>query len=273
MIDGGNVQFIAIFAYLGQYKRKKEEIMEELDIIDESEAKMILNERIRKREIFIGMPTYTFMNMLTGYLNKLKVTLDDIIVMALDYGSWRKDVDKTYKAQRKDYRESFEEAKWWQGQFDEFNNLYEKLNKALPFTWIKIWKCEADDVISVACRYFSDKEIIIVSSDKDLEMLLTFPNVKIFSVISKKFKDVPNPTKVLLDKIQQDISDNLLEKPSTEAEFEKRKVIVDLINPLPIYIEQPIRKQLSKIIPKNIFIHKIPYHSIRLKFQKIYNIK
>jgi len=240
LIDNGNIQFRSIFAYRNNP----------------------------------SIPvTWTYLNMITGYLNKLEVTLDDLVVCAQDYGSWRKDIDKSYKAQRKDFRESYEEAEWWQKRYDEFNNLYEKLNIALPFHWIKKWKCEADDVISVCCRVFKDKEIIIISSDKDLEMLLTFSNVKIFSPISKKFKKVPNPTKVLLDKIQGDISDNLLDKPSSEAEFERRKKIVDLINPLPEFVENPIKEELNKIMPKNIYPSKIPFRSIRAKFAKIYKLE
>jgi 5'-3' exonuclease len=239
LIDNGNIQFRSIFAYRNNP----------------------------------SIPvTWTYLNMVTGYLRKLEVTLEDTIVMAQDYGSWRKDIDKTYKAQRQDFRESFEEKEWWQKRYDEFNDLYEKMNKSLPFSFIKKYKCEADDVISVACRYYKDKEIIIVSSDKDLEMLLSFPNVKIFSPISKRFKKVPNPTKVLLDKIQGDISDNLLDKPSSEAEFERRKKIVDLINPLPEFVEQPIKEELDKIMPKNLYVHKIPFRSIQEKFKVIYKL-
>jgi len=239
LIDNGNIQFRAIFAYRNNP----------------------------------SIPvTWTYMNMITGYLKKLEVTLDDQIVMAQDYGSWRKEIDKSYKAQREDFRQSFEEKEWWQKRYDEFNDVYKKLDIALPFAWIKKYKCEADDVISVACRYFKDKEIIIISSDKDLEMLLSFPNVKIFSPISKKFKDIKNPTKVLLDKIQGDISDNLLDKPSSEAEFERRKKIVDLISPLPDFVEQPIKEALGKIMPKNIYISKVPYRSIQQKLINIYHL-
>jgi len=217
--------------------------------------------------------TYTYLNMVSGYLNKLEVTLNDTIIVAQDYGNWRKDIDKNYKAQRQAAREEKEDKQWWLDKYEEFNQLYKKLDMALPFYFIKKYKCEADDIASVACRYYKDKEIILISSDKDWEMLLTFTNVKIYSPISKKFKDIKNPMKVLLDKIQGDISDNLLEKPSSEADFEKRKKIVDLINPLPDFVEKPIKEELDKIMPKNLYLHKIPFNSIRLKFAKIYGLE
>ena len=239
LIDNGAVQFRAIFAY-----RNNQSIP----------------------------VTWTYCNMISGYLRRLNVTFDDTIIMCVDYGSWRKDIDKNYKAQRQDFRESFEEKQWWQDRYDEFNDLYDKLNVSLPFFWIKKWKCEADDVISVAIRYFKDKEIIVISSDRDLEQLAYYPNVKIFSPISKKFKTIKDPMKVLADKINGDISDNLLNKPSSETEFEKRKKIVDLINPLPDFVEQPIKEELGKLMPKSIFLHKIPFNSIRKKFKTIYNL-
>ena len=49
--------------------------------------------------------SYTILRMIIGYLKRIGVTLEDKIICAEDYGSWRKDIDKNYKAQRKDYRE------------------------------------------------------------------------------------------------------------------------------------------------------------------------
>jgi len=238
VIDGGNIQFIAMYA-----------------------SKANPNVPVE----------YTYLNMISGYFNKLNVTLDDEIILALDYGSWRKEIDKSYKAQRAIIAE--QEKEWRAVCYKKFNNLYEKMNISLPIHQIKIYKAEADDIASVCCRYYRNKEIILISSDVDWEMLLTFSNVSIFSPRSKKFKVVLNPTKVLLEKIQGDKSDNLLTKPSSEAEFIKRKMIVDLINPLPEYIENPIKEALNKIIPKNLYPHKIPFKSMQIKFAKIYKLE
>jgi len=237
LIDGGAIQFRAIFAYRN-------------------------NPNIPV--------TYTYLRMLVGYFKRLNLTLEDTIILALDYGSWRKQVDRTYKAQRQDFRESKEDKSWWEARYKEFNDLYEKMKISFPINFIKIYNCEADDVISVSCRYYPKKEIIIISHDRDLEQLCQFENVKIWSPISKKFKEVKNPMKVLLEKIQGDISDNLLEKPSSEAEFDKRRKIVDLINPLPQNIELLIKEALSKVTPKNVYFHKIPYRTVRDELEKLY---
>jgi 5'-3' exonuclease len=241
VIDNGTIQFRAIFCYMKQTST---------------------------------VPcTWTYLNMLTGYLNKLNVTLDDLIILAIDYGSWRKDIDKSYKAQRKEFKESFKEDSWWQQRYSEFNELFKKLDICLPIHQIKIWKTESDDILSASCRYYKDKKIILISSDKDIEQLAYFPNVSIFSPITKKFKNIPNPQKTLLDKMEKgDISDNILGKPQNEAEWEHRRQLVDLISPLPSSIENAIKEQFNKISPKNLNISKIPFNSIRLKFAKIYKL-
>lgn len=215
--------------------------------------------------------TYTFMRMLLSYLKKIGLDSEDTVIAAIDYGSWRKEIDKKYKAQRKDYRESKEDSKWWEERYKEFNELNAKLEEALPWHFCKSYKIEADDWASVACRYFTDKEIILVSSDKDWEMLAHYSNVKIFSPMTKKYKIVKDPMKVLMEKIHGDISDNLLVAPSSEYEFDIRKKIVDLINPLPDYIETAIKNKFASFLPKNLYVHKLPFRSLAIDFKKLYH--
>jgi 5'-3' exonuclease len=231
---------------------------------------------IMHRSIFVfrNMPsvpvTYTFLRMCIGYLKKIGLGQDDLVIAAIDYGSWRKEIDGTYKAQRKDFRESKESEQWWKDIYTEFNEFTKTLELSLPWQFCKIYKIEADDWASVACRYYTDKEIILVSSDKDWEMLCNFPNVKIFSPMTKKYKIVKSPMKVLMEKIHGDISDNLITVPSSEMEFDRRKKIVDLINPLPDFIEQPIKDKFASFLPKNLYTRKLPYRSIAADIDKLY---
>ena len=214
--------------------------------------------------------SYTYMRCIIGDLKRLKVTLDDIVIIAQDYGkSWRKDIDKTYKAQRKEGREQIESPEWWETMYKEFNDFFPKVDESCPWHYVKIYRIEADDIAAVACRYYPDKEVILCSSDKDWEMLATFDNVKIWSPRTKKFKKIPNPTKILLEKIQGDISDNLLTKPSSVIEFERRKMIVNLIE-LPIHIEKEIKEVLDKMMPKSINLAKVPYTSVREQIKILY---
>jgi hypothetical protein len=208
-------------------------------------------------------------------LKKIGIEKDTLIIIAQDFGSWRKNLDPNYKAQRKEVRETFEEEQWWKDKYEEINEFIKQLNECLPWHWIKIYRDEADDIASVAVRYYKDKEVVLVSSDKDWEMLLNFENVKIFSPLQNKktkvakYKDVPFPVKVLLEKIQGDVSDNLLVKPSSEREFEIRKKIVNLLE-LPDEIEQPIKEQFQNLLPKNLYLHKVPYRSVREEIRKLY---
>lgn len=237
VIDGGNIQFRAIFSYRNN----------------------------------TAVPcVYTYLSMLVGYLKRLNVTLEDTVIIAQDFGSWRKKIDKTYKAQRQDARESKEDKAWWEERYREFNALYDKLKIATPWQWIKIYEMESDDIGSVACRYYKDKEVILISSDRDWEQLAVYENVKIWSPITKKFKVIKDPTKILAEKIQGDISDNLLTKPTSELEFYKRKKIVSLLE-LPDWVENAIKEEFDKIVPKNLCLSKIPFNTIRDRIQKLYN--
>jgi 5'-3' exonuclease len=216
--------------------------------------------------------TYTYLRMIVGYLKRLEVTLDDKVIIAQDYGrSWRKGLDHNYKAQRKAVREERKPQEWWKEQYESFDKLYEKLEVAVNWHFVRVWGSEADDIASVIPRYYKDNECILISSDRDWEMLKIFDNVQIWSPITKKYKTIPAPMKVLMEKINGDVSDNLLTKPSSEAEFEKRKLIVDLTH-LPDYIEKPIRLELDKIKPKNLYIHKIPFGSVQTEFRKLYKL-
>jgi len=216
--------------------------------------------------------TYTYLRMAISYLKKIGVTLEDKVIMAEDFGSWRKDIDKEYKAQRKAFREDKESKEWWDEMYGEFNAFIPKLEMSLPWNFIKIYKMESDDIASMAVRYLEAEEKILVSSDEDWQMLCVIPNVKVFSPYSKKYKIIKNPEKILLKKIKGDISDNLLTVPKTDAEFEKRRMIVDLIH-LPQHIENIIKPVIDTLPIKNIALNKIPYRTCREELKKLYKLE
>jgi len=216
--------------------------------------------------------TYTYLRMIISYLKKIGITLEDKVVMAEDFGSWRKDIDKEYKAQRKAFRESKEDADWWTEMYGEFNDFIPKLEMCLPWNFIKIYKMESDDIASMVVRYLEADEKILVSSDEDWQQLCVIPNVKVFSPYTKKYKIIKNPEKILLKKIKGDVSDNLLEAPKTEAEFEKRKMIVDLIH-LPVHIENIIKPVIETLPIKNIALNKIPFRTCREEIRKLYKLE
>lgn len=215
--------------------------------------------------------TYTYLSMMFAYLKRIGVTLDDRIIVACDYGNWRKDIDPLYKQQRKALRESQEDADFWQEMFRAFNEFLPKIEQALPYEFYKIYKREADDIASCAVRYIDADEKVLISSDADWQMLCTIPNTKIFSPYTKKYKIVTNPEAVLAQKIKGDKSDNLLSVPQNEEEYNKRKMIVNLLE-LPEWVEAPIKDAIFKAVPKKLNISKIPFRTMQERLKKLYNL-
>ena len=215
-------------------------------------------------------PTYTYMKMMIGYLKKIGITLEDRVIICQDYGSWRKKVDPVYKAQRKEAREKLEKKKFWDDMYQMFNDFIAKISPSMPWHFIRVYDCEADDIASVSCRYFNDyDEKVLISIDRDWEMLCGVDKVKIFNPRTKMFKIVKNPNAILLEKIQGDKSDNLLTAPKNEEEYKKRKQIVNLLE-LPKFVEDPIKAELAKCVQKGFNFNKIPFRSLAIELEKLY---
>ena len=222
-----------------------------------------------------SMPaTDLYLSMILGYLRILNATIDDTIIIAQDSfkGSWRRSVYPEYKAQRKANREAQEDKEWWDEVWREFAEQRKELARGLPWHWVTVSRVEADDIASVACRYYKDKEVILVSSDSDWGMLLEYPNVKILSIKTKQFKEVKNPLSILKDKIENgDVADNILGKPHNVGEEEVRKKIVSLLE-LPLEVENAIKWELSNLNIKNADISVIKSRMLRNRLKKIYKL-
>lgn len=76
--------------------------------------------------------------------------------------------------------------------FELFNKIKEEFRTELPFPILEVSATEADDIIAVLSQLLSPhyKEIIIISSDKDLlQLQQTRKNVKQYSPFHRKFID------------------------------------------------------------------------------------
>jgi len=188
-----------------------------------------------------------YQKMLFSSLRRLNLNICDIVILALDSpkGSWRKDHDKLYKCNRKEQREAHRDIDWTKA-FSLFENTINRLYYATNFNMILINKLEADDIIAYGCRYFKDNEVIIVSSDSDFEMLTALKNVKLFSPVSKYFKQVSNPYSVLHSKIVKEQADNLVSPILSEKDYNRRNLIVNLLT-LPEEIEMKVENALSNL--------------------------
>ena len=217
--------------------------------------------------------------MILSCLRKIGVDpFDDIIVAVDGKGNWRQEYEEEYKKNRKAFRESFEDVNWKE-MFAEFDGLLDKLNRGTDWQVIRIDKIEADDIASVACRYFKDSEIILVSYDSDWEMLWKYDNVKIFSIL-KKFKSVKgsykvkpkdfNAYQVLSKKIEKEKTDNLVNPILNEKDYENRKAVVNLLE-LPDFIETQVIEEFKKLKAKSGDLDLVPYETLRTKLGNLYN--
>jgi 5'-3' exonuclease len=216
-------------------------------------------------------PTYTALSMLISNLKLIGCHPDDLFILAVDSpkGSWRKQIDPAYKANRKAQREKHDIN--WTEMFNLFKGFVDTLKQSTPFCFIQIDYLEADDIISTACRYYKNNEIVIISSDSDYEQLAEYKNVKLFSPISKKYKHVVNPSLILAKKIQKETTDNLVTEIVTEEDYKKREKIVTLMV-LPPDVEREVSRVLFDTEPNvNFDLSKMPFKTLRERFMDIYH--
>lgn len=234
-----------------------------------------------KREGCFTLPShYTYFSSIIAALKKIHVEEGDSVILCVDQKSWRKELSSEYKSNRKENREKH--IIDWDAHFHNVNNVNKQIDYATPFHVISVPRCEADDLISVACRVFKDKEIIIASIDSDLQQLCYYPNVKFFSLnfktpsgkggylkISKE-----EALKILNKKIMKgDVSDNVIVFPNEDAQdAENRRVLVNLLE-LPEDIELSITEVLQNLPNKQgIKWDSLPFKdSLGRRLEEIYN--
>lgn len=254
---------------------------------------------------------YTFFQMLISLLKRVGVSKEDTVILAGDgRNSWRKFFYPNYKKQRADFRESFKLIDWSK-HYDKIGKVLKAIDEATNFHTIWLSNCwnvadilfsgegqkftdedeienvqldyspEADDVIAVCCKYFKDKEIVIISKDADLEQLCTSERVKFFSMNTKwkggtgVYKEVKNAYKILAKKIEKgDVSDNILPgetDDNSEKASQIRELIIDLNN-LPKWVELPIIEVLNNLPEKSEDFSKLPFQqSLAKRFPQIYS--
>ena len=223
-------------------------------------------------------PEYTALSMMIASLRRIGISPYDTIIVACDKGrSWRRDVEEQYKANRKAFRDKYEID--WKDIYQRFDELLDKINVGTDWHIVKAQSIEADDWMAVGSRYYKDNEVILVTYDADMEQLCVYDNVKVFSPLIKfkggkgAYKVIKNPYKVLAKKIKKEVADNLTNPILSAEDFEKRKMIVSLLE-LPDFVEIPIRKRFEEInnnVKSERDLEVIPFRTIREKIGNLYN--
>ena len=289
ILDGGVLTHKAIFSW-GSIKQK------------------ILNGILPKSH-FLPPVSYTFFQMILGSLKRIGVNKDDTIILALDNTtSWRKFFYKNYKGQRKEYRDSHKLIDW-KKHYAFINKVIEQIKEStdwhvmwLPNLWNgadlalteqgqelinesdvdlnKTYGAEGDDIIAYATKYYSDKEVIMVSIDADLDQLCIRDNVKFFTLMIKYrggtgvYKVIDNGYKVLSKKIEKgDKSDNIIPgetDDNSELAQKQREIIIDLIN-LPSFVEEKLKPVFDNLSNSQLILDKLPFqNSLAKKYLDIY---
>ena len=248
--------------------------------IDPTNRKLILVDwgYLMFRAIFSGYrertvkPTYTVTAMLIGNLKKIGLSPEDTVIIAVDSpeGSWRKDFDPAYKAGRKEMREKLDID--WDYMFTIFHELVAQLEMYTPFHVINLVRLEADDIIAYSCKKFQNDyaNIVVMSADTDYEQLFIYPNVKIFSPLSKHYKKPVDPYSVLEKKIEKEPNDNLISPVLSVQDYERRNKIVNLMT-LPDDVEQKVDNALTMLPEKDWTYDRLPFPSLQDRFKTIYN--
>jgi len=194
----------------------------------------------------------TYFSMLRGDLKKVGLTDSDILIIALDdhgRGSWRKQRDAQYKADRAGKREKANLD--WLAGFEDVAAVVTDLDFAGYFHAVKVFQCEADDIAGVVCKQYIDNEIILMTTDSDWYQLWAYPNVSIFNIhkSKKRYEIKPekfNPYEFIAKKAKKEVSDNLITEINTIEEYDTRLQLVNLLD-LPDFVEAAVKDELNKL--------------------------
>lgn len=155
---------------------------------------------------------YDFMltkhNILNSVMFNIERFTPNQVVFAIDSkDSWRYEVYPEYKANRKDRATKLNIERMYP-IIDEFLEDLKTLFSNMRF--LKISRCEADDIIAVLAKKFTNAHVTILSGDSDMNQLLSMKNVVQYDALKGSYVNCINPKNALEIKIiSGDTSDNI----------------------------------------------------------------
>lgn len=157
------------------------------------------------------------------FKNQFSIDENKNVVVCIDSKNyWRKDIFPHYKQNRTPQANINMEL-----YFDHVKEVLEEMKQELPFTFLKIDRCEADDIIAVLCfRLANIYNITIVSTDRDYLQLQKHSKVKQYDQVRKKYISIDNEKYCLFDHIVRAGDDgipNILSDADTFINPEKRQ--------------------------------------------------
>jgi len=189
-----------------------------IDMNQISLASVMMDMRMRKNdEVDESMVRHMILNSIRMYRQQFNKDYGEVILTYDSKHYWRREYFPQYKAGRKKGRENEKEK--WDNIFGVLNKIKSEFKDNLPYKYLEIYGCEADDIIATLCKHNQDENIMIVSGDKDFIQLHKYPKVKQYSPILKKFVKDHNPDTYIKEHILKgDTSDgvpNVLSQDNT----------------------------------------------------------
>ena len=180
-----------------------------IDMNQISLASVMMDMRMRKNdEVDESMVRHMILNSIRMYRQQFNKDYGEVILTYDSKHYWRREYFPQYKAGRKKGRENEKEK--WDNIFGVLNKIKSEFKENLPYKYLEIYGCEADDIIATLCKHNQDENIMIVSGDKDFIQLQKYPNVKQYSPILKKYVNGHDPNTYIKEHILKgDTSDGV----------------------------------------------------------------
>lgn len=147
-----------------------------------------------------GLFRHMVINSLRSYKQKFGDEYGEMVIACDDKNYWRRQIFPYYKANRKKNREE-SELNWTQ-IFEIFNKIKQEIKDHFPYPVVQVESAEADDIIASLVKGNNGaSKILILSGDKDFVQLHTYPGVKQYDPVRKKWITHDNPERFLVEHI------------------------------------------------------------------------
>lgn len=148
-----------------------------------------------------GLLRHMILNTIRVNRQKFADKYGEMVICCDSKKYWRREVFPYYKASRKKDREA--SGIDWTTMFNTLSTVRQELIDYFPYKTIMIDGAEADDIIGTLVHKYNqyEKDILILSSDKDFMQLQIYDNVKQYSPIHKKFIRTTDPDLYLKEHI------------------------------------------------------------------------
>lgn len=136
--------------------------------------------KINDGEVSEDLLRHMILNSVRNYQKRYSGDYGQIVLCTDAANPWRRDYFPQYKANRKKARDASDMD--WKFIFDTLHKVKMEIKENFPYKYMYVENCEADDIIAVLTKHYSDKEdILIVSGDKDFQQLHKYRGVQQWS--------------------------------------------------------------------------------------------